>query len=381
MLNMNRGLEPVLSAAVQRLSHLKGVLVTKVFHLMEEFSGVTEPQLITFTGVGSKRIEAALAQLMKGNLLVRYPVYRLPDETLTSDAGQFGDKPVPEALFHMHYLSDEGTIIVEHRDISSLARLRTRVHEDIRKDHADERPQILHTLHLNDCIATLVAKGYDLSAGYRGCLYLAGGAQLVPDARMSAALDLGEHAVEFFEGNPRNQDVRRVVRRQLLGYVDDARIVPGLQVMCICRNAGLMNLVAEEGAAICLEDRVDLLAVPVLEDRFEVGQAREGMPEVWRPLSMPLRFYVEYERSADERHDIREKLMPFVTVASAGHTSDVIFICETQGAADLFEEEHLRLQREHQVSFILVTSTYEAVTGRTRGGQPWLWNGQPAQLI
>ena len=82
MVNANRGLEPVVSAAVRRLSHLRGVLATRVFHRIEDFSGVTEPQLMMFTGEKADRIAAALDQLMKGTLLDRCPVYRLPDGEL-----------------------------------------------------------------------------------------------------------------------------------------------------------------------------------------------------------------------------------------------------------------------------------------------------------
>ncbi len=103
------------------------------------------------------------------------------------------------------------------------------------------------------------------------------------------------------------------------------------------------------------------------------------MPEVSGQSHIKLQLYVEFERSAVERADIREKLMPFIRVALAGHACDALFICETQRAADLFEEEHLRLLREHQVSFILITSTHGAVTGR--GGEPWRWHGQPVRLV
>ena len=67
--------------------------------------------------------------------------------------------PVPE--YHMHYVSIEGTIIIEHRDVSSLVRSRNRVLEDIRKDHNVERPQLLHTKQLNDCVVSLVKAEYN----------------------------------------------------------------------------------------------------------------------------------------------------------------------------------------------------------------------------
>lgn len=378
MVKMNRRLDPVVSASVQRLSSLKGVLATELFHLAEEFSGVTEPQLRTVTGEKSARIDAALTQLMNGRLLVRHPVYRLADGGLTSDAGKVGSPALP--IFNMHYLSDEGAIIVEHRDFSSLARIRRRVHEDIRKDHADDRAQLFHTLQLNDCIAALAKAEYDVSAGYRGCLYLPGGRQLVPDARMAARCDIGEHATEFIGGNPNARAAREEVRARLREYVPTARTVPGLQVIVLCHTRQLIPVVVEEAASICREYQVDLEVVPFLEQNVVVGPAREGMPEVWRSILLPLKFYIEYERSAVERQDIREKLMPYVRVALAGYPSSVIFICESQRAAKLFQEEHRKLEREHRVSFTLITSTHQAVTTEARDGCPWSMDGRPVRL-
>ena len=132
------------------------MLATSIFHLVEDFSGATELQLAIFTGENARTIEAALAQLVRGGLLIRHPVYRLPDGGLTPDGevwkariaqllpDQAGQEPEP--VFHTYYLSDEGTIIVQHRDQSSLARIRRRVREDMRKDHAGDRGQLLHTL-------------------------------------------------------------------------------------------------------------------------------------------------------------------------------------------------------------------------------------------
>lgn len=100
---------------------------------------------------------------------------------------------------------------------------------------------------------------------------------------------------------------------------------------------------------------------PSLDAKVRVGPASGCMPEVRRPLYVPLNCYIEYERPK-----IREKLMPLVRVAQAGHSCAVIFICETQVAAERFQEEHQRLQRAHQVSFRLITSTHERVTKRDR---------------
>lgn len=151
----------------------------------------------------------------------------------------------------MHYGSRAAAIIIEHRDVSSLNRSRDRFHEDIRKDHNAARPQLLHTLRLNDCIVALHKGKYNVSAGYRGCLYLPGGQQLVPDARLSARLDLGEFPAEFLSGywlSPTSQqasDVREGVRQQLVKYVPDARESGSLGVACVCEHEGLMGVARE----------------------------------------------------------------------------------------------------------------------------------------
>ena len=392
MIARNRGLEPVLSAAMQRLSHLRGVLATRVFHLAEDFSGVTELQMATFTGEKLDRIEAAIAQLMAGNLFVRYPIYRITGGELTSDLAHWKVRMAevdpdradedPKPVFHMYYLSDEGTIIVEHRDISSLRRIRARVHEDIRKDHhAGDQNQLHHTLQLNDCLAALTAAGVEVSAGYRACIYLPGNRQLVPDARMAAAWDLGDHVVEALRGNPRSQEFRRQVHELMVKYVPDARDLSRLQVTYVCENEVARAVVREEAARVCREYQVDLQAVPVLDAAVQVGPAQEGMPEVWRRVYMPLNWLLEYERTAVERTDIREKLMPIIRMVQGGHRVNVGFICETQLAAERFEEEHQRLQRAHEVSFTLVTSTHERVTTQARRGSPWSMTGAPVRLV
>ena len=396
MVNMNRGLEPIESAAMRRLSHLRGKLASRTFYLVENFSGITEVQVATSTGEKLDRVTAAIAQLMDGDLLVEYPVYSLPDGQLTSDreywktrtkelrVAQGLENPAPEPLpdFHMYYLSDEGTIVAEHRDTSSLARIRRRVHEDIRKDHhAGEQNQMLHTLRLNDCVASLAAAGLEVSAGYRACLYLPGNRQLVPDAYMEAILDLGEHAVEVVRGNPGSKVFRKKVRKQVLRYVSDARKLSRLEVTYVCENDTVRSVVREVAADVCREQQVDLHAVPVLDSQVTAGPARAGSPEVGRPVLMRLSLLIEYEQTAVEPSQIREKLMPLVRVAPDVPSLAVGFICETQAAADRFEEEHRRLQRAHQVSFILLTSTLEKVTKRGRRGALWSMNGEAVRLI
>ena len=430
MVNAHLGeLQPATPAAIQRLQRLTGVLPTKVFESVEHFSGLTVPQLHTLLDVSETRIAGAVAQINRGEdkraiadalarfnraeeefniigdpaaerpkigdrlseveggaLLVRIPVYKDPKGELTSDVRRFGDLSLPVPEYHMHYVSIEGTIIIEHRDVSSLVRSRNRVLEDIRKDHNIERPQLLHTQQLNDCVVSLVKAKYNVSAGYRGCLYLPGNEQLVPDARLSAHLDLGESAVEFLRGNwgaPAGRQamaVRAEVRQQLVQYVPDVRRFGGLEVFCLCENEQLMEVAREEAAEISRVHQVNLSVVPILERSVFVAPPRPDMPEIWRRIFLPLEFYLEYERSATTSADIRDKLMPYFRVARRGYNCPVIVICETERAAEPFREEHQKLQRELGVSILLITSTYAEVSAGDQFDTCWNQDGAVVHL-
>ena len=222
---------PELPAEMKRLERLNGVLPYKVFENIEHYSGLSDPQLADLLDVRPSRLADALAQLNqgedeekiaaavarfneatgedenadrntigdllreanRGELLVRIPVYTGPEGELTSNVALvplLEDGTLPAPRFHMNYVSVEGTIIIEHRDATSLAAIRRRAYEDVRKDHNGYAPQLTHTHQQNGCLVAMSLHGYLVSAGYRGALYLPGGQQLVPDARLTAYLYL-----------------------------------------------------------------------------------------------------------------------------------------------------------------------------------------------
>ena len=90
---------------------------------------------------------------------------------------------------------------------------------------------------------------------------------------------------------------------------------------------------------------------------------------------------MEYERSATTPAAIRGKLMPYFRVAGRGYDCPVIFICETQRAAEIFREQHRNLQRELDVTFPLLTSTYAQVTAGNQFDTAWNLDGNPYQLF
>ncbi len=184
---------PEMPTEMRRIERLHGVLPYKVFENIEHYSGLSDPQLAALLDVRSGRLAEALAQINqgedkeriaaavarfneatgededvdrntigallreanRGELSVRIPVYTGPEGGLTSNVASvplLEDGTLPASRFQMHYISTAGTIIIEHRDVSSLNAIRRRVNEDVRKDHNGYAPHLTHTHQQNDCI-------------------------------------------------------------------------------------------------------------------------------------------------------------------------------------------------------------------------------------
>ena len=322
----------------------------------------------------------------RGELLVRIPVYIMPDGFLTSDVRRFGMGLLPEPQFHMHYLSKQGAIFISRRDGSLFTDARDRIYEDIRKDHNIGRPQLRHTLHLNDCVVAMLKANYKVSGGYRGCQYLPRGYQLVPDARMSAHLYLGEVHLEFLHASRQplrsthDQDNRDRARQQLAQHVDAARRAGSLTVFCVCENEELMEVARQEAEKISRVEQVRLSVWPLLRWRATVAPPQAGRPQTVRRVLQSFKFFLEFERSATTRRAIRQKLLPYVLAVRTGYDVAVIFICETRQAAALFREVHQNLQREFQVSLLLITSTYAEVSAGSFDSC-WNLNGKTVRLV
>ena len=419
---------PQLPTEMRRIERLYGVLPYKVFENIEHYSGLSDPQLVALLNVRSGKLAEALAQINqgedeeriaaavarfneatgedenvdrntigallreanRGELLVRIPVYTGPEGGLTSNVASvplLEDGTLPKPQFHMNYISTEGTIIIEHRDVSSLNAIRRRVNEDVRKDHNGYAPQLTHTHQQNECIVSMLLHGYFVSAGYRGSLYLPGGQQLVPDFRLTAHLGMGEFPTEFMRGAPRVRSSRQgmaereEIRRQLVQHIPEVRRLGELIVACICENEAVVDVTKEEAGNIARDYDVPLQVLPMLEGIVTVLDAAPGMPDFIRPLFMSIEWYVEYERSATTPAAIRDKLMKYFRVVRRGDDCSVIVICETDRAAEIFRQQHRNLQRELGVTFLLITSTYAQVTAGDRFYTCWDLDGRTTMLL
>ena len=416
---------PELPTEMRRIERLYGVLPYKVFENIEHYSGLSDPQLAALLDVRSGRLAEALAQINqgedkeriaaavarfneatgededvdrntigallreanRGELSVRIPVYTGPEGGLTSNVASvplLEDGTLPASRFHMNYISTEGTIIIEHRDVSSLNVIRRRVNEDVRKDHNGYAPQLTHTHQQNDCIVSMLLHGYLVSAGYRGSLYLPSGQQLVPDFRLTAHLCLGEFPTEFMGGPPwvrSGRAEREEIRRQLGQYIPEVRRLGGLTVACLCENEEVVAVTKEEAGNIARHYDVPLQVLAVLASSVTVLDAAPGMPDSIRRLFVIIQWYVEYERSATTPAAIRDKLMKYFGAVRRGYDCAVIVICETDRAAEIFRQQHRNLQRELGVTFPLITSTYAQVTAGDRFDTCWDLGERTATLL
>ena len=417
---------PEMPTEMRRIERLHGVLPYKVFENIEHYSGLSDPQLAALLDVRSGRLAEALAQINqgedkeriaaavarfneatgededvdrntigallreanRGELSVRIPVYTGPEGGLTSNVASvplLEDGTLPASRFHMNYISTEGTIIIEHRDVSSLNAIRRRVNEDVRKDHNGYAPQLTHTHQQNDCIVSMLLHGYLVSAGYRGSLYLPGGQQLVPDFRLTAHLCLGEFPTEFMRGAPwvrSSRAEREEIGRQMGQYIPEVRRLGGLTVACLCENEAVVAVTKEEAGNIARDYDVPLQVLAILESSVTVLDAAPGMPDSIHPLFVIIQWYVEYERSATTPAAIRDKLRPYFRAVRRGSDCAVIVICETDRAAEIFRQQHRNLQRELGVTFLLITSTYAQVTaGGDRFDTCWDLDGRTATLL
>ena len=373
-------LTPELPIGMRRVEALQGKLPTRILNCVFQWSGFTQRQMVDLWKGSSPRIAGALEVLVEAELLTAVPVWVMCGGEVVSGK-EPEDKDAILEQYDMYYGSDPATIYVTHRDRIMLDRTRARIHEDIRGDHNEDKPKILHTLHLHDCMVVLSRGGYRPSAGYRGSLYLSGGGQVVPDARMRMRADLGEYPTELVKGRFHSLNIRRAaetrkeIRTRLMEYVPAAREIPGLIVAVVCENKLLVDVVREEAG------HLGVPAWAVSEAQVVLGEPLEGRAANLRPLYVDLDVYVEYERSATTPADIRDKLMKYVYAALAGFALTVLFICETEEAMLIFRQEHENLQREHSVGFSLITATYAEVMAGKKSGDTWNMDGQVVRLL
>ena len=254
----NKSDVPEFPLPMRRVEVLEGVVITRIFNLVMQWSGLTAKNVVDLYHESSTRVQECLDDLVQAQLLIAIPVWVLKDGTHFSQELPKVDPENPVVReFNMYYGSETGAIYVARRDGVLLKRTVNRINEDIRGDHNADRPKILHTLQLNEVFVTLSLGGFKPFAGYRGVVYVPGGQQLVPDALMWLRVEIGlptdedpdavlkldfKLLVEYERSATKAGAIRRKVRKHFVAAKQ--RII--IAVWFICETESAMRLFREE---------------------------------------------------------------------------------------------------------------------------------------
>lgn len=350
---------PRLPASMTAVELLNGVPKARTAMMILQMPGITSRNLIDLQKESSKRMGSILDELTGDGLVQTKPAGVLRGGEIVSLEHYAGEGEVIDR-FDMHYPSDSLLLWASRRDRVSVNTIRKRAEEEVRGDHNPGMPKLRHTLQYNQCAVTLRLGGYQLAPGYRDCLYLPGGHQLVPDGRMRVTADFGQCPVRF------PKEGREEVRKLMRAYKLIARAYAGKPLFLVCPDANEVSLAQEEVL------RFDLPVWAVEPDQVELGDLPEGSPEILKTVSVDLDLFVEYERSAKTRKDIRRKLPPYFKAAERGFARSLLVITETDRAAPLFREEHENLKYELGISFPIVSATLEEIAAGKKSGDLWV---------
>ena len=285
----NKSDVPEFPLTMRRVEVLEGVVITRIFNLVMQWSGLTAKNVVDLYHESSTRVQECLDKLVKAQLLIAIPVWELADGTLVSLELPRVDPENPVVReFNMYYGSETGAIYAARRDGVLLKRIVNRIHEDIRGDHNNDRPKILHTLQLNEVSVTLSLGGFKPFAGYRGSVYVPGGEQLLPDALMWLRVEIGfptdedpdavvqvdfKVLVEYERSATRAGAIRRKLRKHFEAAGQGIIIA----VWFICETERAMNLFREEHWNLSRETGVTFPLFTCTYADVMAGMAQETM--------------------------------------------------------------------------------------------------------
>lgn len=340
------------------------------------YPGSTKMNLLEPRRESSTRMGGILEHLTGNNLVTAKPAGMLNGVPVSVEHYTGGGNITGH--FDMHYADDQLLLYTVRRDRLSAKAIRQRANEEIHGDHKSEGSKIRHTFDFNRCMLKLEAGGYHPAPGYRDCLYLPGGKQLVPDARMRVTAAFGECMV-IPMGNraptpdgPEADEAVLAVLKMLQGYSHISRFYPGKPLVCVCQDHNLIPLVQEEAMAF------EFQVWAVLPMEAELGPPREDARMV-RPVSVDLDLFIEYERTAQTKKLAREKLMLFADAAKSGNLSSLLLIGENEKVVTLFRAEYENVRDARRVWFPMVTATRDEILAGKKSGDSWVldWMNVP----
>lgn len=352
--------------SLELADRLNGVTKSRAARALLQWPGPTEAMMGDLLNNFRGRTADILSEIRNDGLVTTVPARER----------RKGQKASSETV-EMHYASKElvGLAICRDRLIGRAAKAAyDRAGEDIRSDHNAGAPQFQHRLNLTRCMISLTRRGYHPVPGHRDRVSLPDNIQVVPDGKMRVTADFGRCFVARFDEEvtglegPEAEKVIEKTRKVLRVYEAMAKDFPGKPLICVCKSYHVMALVQGETR------QSDFQVWAVLPEEAEIGLRGTGGRYTGRTVSIDLDLFIEYERSATTERRAADKLMTYVNAVIQGRPLSVLFICETDKAAEIFRRQHKVLQEVHHVWFPLVTATLKEVTGGKKSGDPWKLN-------
>ena len=381
-------------AAVARSAGLDSVLKVRLLSEVGDNRGFSKKNYLTACNSkeSGARAGKALESLVENEYLVAVPfvpnvggkaVFDVQEiERLKGEAEAKGGKL---DIDQMHYWTDKTAKYASEVSRQSGKDLAIR-HQGLQKqDHRDKRPHRLHTLMENETVATLRGLGFEADSGYRYLVNVPNVTQIPPDAVVWGTYAYGAYVVERVIAQGTVAEMRNRIRKVLVGQAQ--AVLEGnskpLALLYDSRITG--RLILEQVRDVSATLQVDLDGRAFKQNMFVVSApVEEGVPNPLHILFRTSRFDIETERSAKWADRIKKKFSTRIKLAqSTGVSGEVIYICETEGAAARFQEATERMIREAGVDLTVVITTMRGFrTKRLTGPESVLRRqGRPFSLF
>ena len=351
-------------AAMRVVDLMSGVPLARTADLIADYPGFTHSNLTAISGLSSGRVTKNLDILTGSGLVTAMPAGYANGVPVSVDH-YAGDAEISRP-FDMYYPADSLLQYAARRDNVSLKSIRARAAEDLHGDHKPGGSKIQHTLDYNRCMVALDRGGYHTGAGFRDYVYLPGGKQLAPDARMRVTADFGEcHVLNLSVAASDANEAADRVTGILKEYSHTADSRSGKPLVCVCQETELVNFIREE--ALAFEFPVWVLP----PNMVEAGEPRGAVSSI-RPVRVDLDLLIEYERTARTPAQVTRKYGIFVNAATSGHPVSPLFICETEEAMKAFRAEHENSRQARRVWFPMVSATLDEILKGKKSGDLWV---------
>ena len=259
---------------ITRTEPLSTVLGSRIFTLVDEWSGLTVEQLRILCRESWERVTNMLETLVSHGLL--------------------------EVHEGMHYLGKEGETYAAHLVGIQVTQMRRRVRNEIKLDHKQVAPHYLHTRGRNDVMIAMKRAGLSVYAGWRTLENLEDVTQIPPDAVLLADLKIypveDDHLLTAPTERPlvpllveyeRSARTPARVAEKLDPYVKATRAGQPVWGIFVCETERAAELFRLRIASVWADERLPIPAMVTTLAQVKEGPLR-GADTIWKVRGRPV---------------------------------------------------------------------------------------------